>query len=65
MSERQPKSYAIYLRVTEETKRRLYEVASQYGDPPDVIREVIEAFIDGRVTITPPRERKSLYVNRE
>lgn len=65
MSEHKPKSEAIYLRVTPETKRRFSEVASRFGTPSEVLRELVNAFIEGRVTVMPPTEQKeSLYAPR-
>ena len=62
---KQPKTEAIYLRVTPELKQRFTETASRYGTLSDVLRELIAAFVDGRVTLTPPPDQKeSLYVPR-
>ena len=62
MHQREPKSAAVYLRVTPDVKRELFRVASRYGEPSDVIREILVAFIEGRVTVSPPSNPKeSLY----
>lgn len=59
---KQPRSEALYLRVTPDTKQRFVEKASRYGTPSDVLRELIMAFVEGRVTLHPPTDRKeSLY----
>ena len=62
MNEREPKSYALYVRVTPDVKRKFNEAASRYGTPSDVLRELVLALIDGRVTVTPPPDvKESLY----
>ena len=62
---KQPKSDMLALRVSPDFKHRLFEVAARFGEPSDVLREVLQAFIDGRVTIIPPPDQKeSLYVPR-
>lgn len=62
---KQPKTEAIYLRVTPTLKQHFTETASRYGTPSDVLRELILAFVEGRITITPPpNQKESLYVPR-
>jgi hypothetical protein len=36
----------------------------KYGKPSDVLREIIEAFLDDRLVIQPNPRKESLYVNR-
>jgi len=38
-------------RVTESTRTQFTKKAKKYGDPGAVLRELIEAFIDNRITI--------------
>lgn len=58
------KSAFLTVRVTGNTRIKFHAVASKYGQPSDVLRELIEAFIEDRLTITPPVNRKeSLYVS--
>lgn len=65
MNERQPKSEAIYLRVTPETKKRFAEVAARFGFiPSEALRELVSAFIEGRLTVAPPPDKESLYAPR-
>lgn len=66
MSKQKPaKSDIIYLRVVPGTKQRLFEAAARFGEPTDVLREVLQALIDGRLSIIPPNDQKeSLYVPR-
>ena len=65
MTERTPKTDAIYLRVRADTKKQFLETANRYGAPSEILRELIIAFIEGRVTIAPPANPKeNLYVTR-
>lgn len=43
----------IYLRVPSALKTKFKKACSQYGAPAAVHRQLIEAFVDGRVTIRP------------
>ena len=62
MNEREPKSYALYVRVTPDVKRKFMEAAARYGTPSEVLRELVLALIDGRVTVSPPETvKESLY----
>ena len=62
MDTRKPKSDALYLRVTPETKMRFAQEAARFGTPSDVLRELVIGFIEGRVIIEPPTQNKeSLY----
>ena len=63
MKKTNPKSQALYARVTVETKMRFAEVAARFDlSPSDVLRELVIGFIEGRVTVTPPTSKKeSLY----
>lgn len=62
MTDPNPKSEAIYVRVTPETKKRFAEVAARFGTPSEVLRELVVGFIEDRVTIVPPQDKKeSLY----
>jgi hypothetical protein len=38
-------------RVTESTRTQFTKKARKYGDPGAVLRELIEAFVDNRITI--------------
>jgi hypothetical protein len=62
-----PKARSAFLtvRVTGGMHSKFHAKAWKYGKPSDVLREIIEAFLDDRLTITPPVTRKeSLYVTR-
>jgi hypothetical protein len=62
MSERETKSEVIYVRVTPDTKKRLSEEAVHFKmHYSDLVRELVTAFIEGRVTVTPPQHVKEFY----
>lgn len=62
MTQPEAKSVMFHLRVTPGLKQHLTEEASRYGEPSEVIRAVLTAFVEGRVTIIPPKQTKeSLY----
>lgn len=63
MTTPKPKSAFLTVRVTGSTRTKFHARAQKYGQPSDVLRELIEAFIDDRLSIVPPVNRKeSLYV---
>ncbi len=53
------------LRVTSATLKAFHDRARLFGKPAEVHREIIDAFIEGRLTIKPPKSinQESLYVN--
>lgn len=62
-----PKTRSAFLtvRVTANTRAKFHAKAQKYGQPSDVLRELVDAFIEDRVQIQPPVTRKeSLYVSR-
>jgi hypothetical protein len=62
MNEPKPKSEAIYVRVTPEAKKQFHDKAARFGTPSEVLRELVLGFIEDRVTIVPPADKKeSLY----
>ena len=59
------KSSHLTVRVTDRVRTKFHAKASKYGHPSSVLRELIEAFIEDRLTIQPPVIRKeNLYVTR-
>lgn len=55
----------LTVRVSQQIRQKFQRKAERYGQPSNVMRELIEAFIDDRLTIIPPVNRKeSLYVSR-
>jgi hypothetical protein len=61
---RRPKAKpeVLYVRVSVETKQAFNEKAARFGLPSEVLRELVQAFVEDRVTVSPPKEMKeSLY----
>ena len=52
------------LRVTQRVRIAFNRKAERYGKPSDVLRELIEAFLDDRLVIQPNPRKESLYVPR-
>jgi hypothetical protein len=52
------------VRVTDKTRTKFHEKAQKIGTPSEVHREIVEAFVEDRLTIQPPVTRKleKLYV---
>ena len=61
-----PKSFDTHmtLRVTQRVRTAFNRKAERYGKPSDVLRELIEAFLDDRLVIQPNPRKESLYVPR-
>lgn len=51
------------IRVSKDTHAEFMQKAKRYGKPSDVMREIIEAFLDDRLVIKPDPRKESLYVN--
>lgn len=61
---RRPKSKpeVLFTRVSVEAKQQFMEKASRFGLPSEVLRELVMAFVEDRLTIEPPPDAKeSLY----
>ena len=52
------------LRVASRVRTAFNRKAERYGKPSDVLRELIEAFLDDRLVIQPNPRKESLYVPR-
>lgn len=48
----------ITFRVPIELRKEFHNKAEKYGRPSDVLREIVEAFVEDRLTIQPPVIRK-------
>jgi hypothetical protein len=60
-----PLNNVLTVRVTSSTRRAFHAKAIKFGTPADILREIIEAFVEDRLTIAAPVTRKEkLYVNR-
>jgi hypothetical protein len=51
-------------RVSQRVRTAFHRKAERYGKPSDVLRELIEAFLDDRLVIQPNPRKESLYVPR-
>ena len=60
MSPVKPKVAFLSVRLTVSTRTKFLAKARQHGRPSAVLREIIAAFVEDRLTITPRKE--SLYV---
>lgn len=67
MTSTKPKSAFLTVRVTDRTRTEFRKKAWKLGVPSQVHREIIEAFVEDRLTIQPPVTRNPLekiYVTR-
>jgi hypothetical protein len=56
------KTKFLSTRVTPETHKKFHAKSKKFGQPTQVLRDIIEAFNDERLTIQPPVTRKeSIY----
>ena len=55
---RQRLSEILYLRVNKGFSKQFKREAGRYGHPADVHREILTAFIEGRVVLKPPSNPK-------
>lgn len=53
------KSTTLATRMTPSMKKAFIEKAKAFGDPSDILRELVEGFIEDRLTIQPPT--KGIY----
>ena len=61
------KSAYLTVRVSDKTRTRFHVKARKFGTPSEVLRELIDAFVEDRVTINPPvtgNPKEKLYVPR-
>ena len=61
------KSAYLSVRLPDKTRTKFHVKAKQFGTPSEVLRELVDAFIEDRVTIQPPVNRnpkEKLYVPR-
>lgn len=60
---RHPKTETLIARISPEIKLKLAELAARLDlTSSDVVRELVTGFCEGRVTISPPPDKKeSLY----
>ena len=51
------KSAYLSVRLPDKTRTKFHVKAKQFGTPSEVLRELVDAFIEDRVTIQPPVNR--------
>jgi len=51
----------LAIRVTVQVHKKFHRRAKQYGKPSDVLREIIDAFIEERLTVTPSQTKRNLH----
>jgi len=56
----------LTVRLQQQTHHAFREKATRYGGVSEVLRELVEAFIEDRLTVIPPvtPKKESLYVTR-
>lgn len=59
------RNHYLSVRVTNDQYKQFCDKALKIGKPSEVLREIIDAFNQDRIKITPPvtRNLESLYVN--
>lgn len=55
----------IHIKVDARLKKSFDDKASKLGRPSDMLRSLMQAFIENRVTITPTNEQMSLFTYKE
>ena len=59
------KSKFLTVRVSPDSHKKFHTKVRKFGQPSEVLREIIEAFNEDRLTIQPPvTVKESLYVTR-
>jgi len=61
------KSAYLTVRVSDKTRTMFHAKAKKFGTPSEILRELVDAFIEDRVTIQPPvngNPKEKLYVHR-
>ena len=53
----------VSFRIDRETKRKFVKKAKPFGGTSTVFRELVEAFVEDRTTITPPQPKGIYHVN--
>ena len=61
MATKQTKSKFLTIRLTPQEHKAFTVKSKSYGGPTFVLRELVSAFTDERVTVTPNPEKRSLY----
>ena len=59
-----PMDKTLSLRLDGKKRTAFHKEAKKYGNPSDILREIIEAFIDRRLVIQSDPKKENLYVTR-
>lgn len=54
------KTSYLSVRVTDKVRFKFHSRASKLGNPSDVLRELIDAFVEDRIIIKPPTTTKPM-----
>ncbi len=59
------RNHFLTVRLTSDQHKQFCDKALKIGKPSEVLREIVDAFIENRIQIKPPVTRKlgELYVN--
>lgn len=57
-------SESYNFRLSKKLKLDFLRKANRYGKPSDILRELLQAFVDNRLTIQPDPKKETLYVSR-
>jgi hypothetical protein len=62
MANRQPKPKSKFLsvRLTPADHRAFFKKSERYGNPSDLLREIVQAFIEDRLVVNPPATPKKV-----
>lgn len=59
------KTKFLSVRLTPQDHRTFFRKSKRYGKPSDLLRELVQAFNEDRLTVLPPvNTKESLYVSR-
>lgn len=61
MATKQTQSSFLTVRLTPKKRKAFSVKATEYGGPTYVLRELVEAFIENRLTVQPSPTKRSLY----
>jgi hypothetical protein len=59
-----PLTKFLTVRIKPADHKKFHSKAERYGGVSEVLREMIEAFIDDRLTVKPNPRKESLYVQQ-
>lgn len=61
MATKQTRSSFLTVRLTPREHKAFSVKATEYGGPTYVLRELVEAFVEKRLTVKPSPTKRSLY----